>query len=561
MKSSETDEQSSEQTIQELLTVQARSLRRLENHFAPEVVEEQERRRFQKVRSLCVRLTSLIALLATAIVGGGEGVIYLKELWEKRATAEKYAEVGVRVYYDENNINIGKEFIGKALELSPNNSEYLYLDAYIDGMAEVRRLLNLDRPYTASELDAAHRAIAKSILLEQQAPQKPESYILQGQIYTALRESERAKKALSRAIFLDPDNDFAIMRLGVVEYRSGQRDRAVELFDKALKLNKESKWAHLWKGVIFSDEKKLDLAKASFNAALNIDARFDLALYNLGWVELKNKKRDYAKAEAFFRKTLRVNPSYKEAFYGMAMVYGYQKQYEVAHRYLSKALKIDKEFLTAWKWRGIVNYEMNKLQDANADFTAGLELDPSNADLFVRRARVSILSKKFEDALSDLMFANKLDKRNARTFLYLGQVYEALGQAEPAIESLNKALFINKKYSEAHAALGGVYRKQGDNKKAIEAYQNALNGSSYRRERFAIPMSQILRDLKRTNEAYQLINKMTLTERDSPDLWFALFETALSVGKLARAKAAFVEYQKLSPGSDKIALMRNKLKR
>ena len=561
MKSSEKNDQYSEQTIQEILTLQARSLSRLEKHFAPEVVEEQERRRFQKIRALCVRFTSVIALLATVIVGGMEGGIYLNELWEKRATAEKYAEVGVRVYYDENNIKIGKEFIGKALKLSPNNTEYMYLDAYIDGMAEVRRLLNLDRPYTASELDAAHRAIAKSILLEQQDPQKPESYILQGQIYTALRESGRAKKALSKAISLDPDNDFAIMRLGVVEYGSGQRDKAVELFDKALKLNKESKWAHLWKGIIFSDEKKLDLAKSSFNAALNIDPRFDLALYNLGWVELKTKKRDYAKAEAFFRKTLRVNPSYKEAFYGMGMVYGYQKQYEVAHRYLSKALKIDKAFLTAWKWRGIVNYEMNKLQDAEADFTAGLELDPTNANLLVRRARVSILSKKFENALPDLMFANKLDKRNARTFLYLGQVYVALGQMEPAIESLNKALSINKKYSEAHAALGGIYQKQGDNIKAIEAYQNALDSSSYRRERFGIPLSRILRDLNRTNEAYQLINKMTLTERNSPDLWLALFETALSVGKLTRAKSAFVEYQKLLPGSDQIALMRSKLKR
>ena len=119
MKSSEKNDQYSEQTIQEILTLQARSLSRLEKHFAPEVVEEQERRRFQKIRALCVRLTSVIALLATAIVGGMEGGIYLNELWEKRATAEKYAEVGVRVYYDENNIKIGKEFIGKALKLSP----------------------------------------------------------------------------------------------------------------------------------------------------------------------------------------------------------------------------------------------------------------------------------------------------------------------------------------------------------------------------------------------------------------------------------------------------------
>ena len=560
MKSSEKDDRKSEQTVQELLDIQTKSLKRLENHFAPEVVEEQEQRRFHRVRSLCVRLTSLIALLATAIIGGGEGLIYITKIWEKRATAEKYAEVGVRVYYDENNIDVAKEFIDKALQLSPNNAEYLYLDAYIDGMAEVRRLLNLDRPYTAGELNSAHRAIAKSILLEQQNPEKPEAFILQGQIYSALNEHQRAKKALSQAIQLDPSNDFAIMRLGVVEYKSGQRDSAFKLFEKALKLNVESKWAHLWKGIIFSDEKRLLEAGTAFNAALAIDPRFDLALYNLGWVELKNKKRNYAKAEAFFRKTLRVNPSYKEAFYGLGMVFGYQKQYEIAHRYFSKALALDKTFLTAWKWRGIVNYEMEKFKDAVGDFTEGLELDPSNAELLIRRARVSILSKKFKDALSDLRFAKKFGNKSARTFLYLGQVYIGLDQIEPAIESFRKALETDTKFSEAYGALGSIYRKRGENQKAIDAYQKALAATSYRRARYAIPLSQILADTNRVSEAYQVTNEVINEERDSPALWFALFNTAMSIGNLDRAKIAFAEYQKLSPSSDKIVSMRKQLK-
>ena len=110
-------------------------------------------------------------------------------------------------------------------------------------MSEVRRLFNLDRPYTAEELDAAYRAIAKSILLEQQEPDKPEAYILRGQIYAALKERERAIVSLERAIALAPLNDFAVMRLGVVEYGAGQTDKALDLFDEALALNPNSKWA------------------------------------------------------------------------------------------------------------------------------------------------------------------------------------------------------------------------------------------------------------------------------------------------------------------------------
>jgi hypothetical protein len=32
-------------------------------------------------------------------------------------------------------------FLGKALELAPDDADYLYMDAYIDGMAAVRDLV------------------------------------------------------------------------------------------------------------------------------------------------------------------------------------------------------------------------------------------------------------------------------------------------------------------------------------------------------------------------------------------------------------------------------------
>ena len=83
----------------------------------------------------------------------------------------------------------------------------------------------------------------------------------------------------------------------------------------------------------------------------------------------QGEEKNYAGAEELFRKALSVNPSYKEALYGLGMVYGYQNQYEIAHGYLSKALDLDPGFLTAWKWRGIVSYEMKNFEDAISDFS------------------------------------------------------------------------------------------------------------------------------------------------------------------------------------------------
>ncbi len=90
------------------------------------------------------------------------------------------------------------------------------MDAYIDGMAAVRDLFNLDRPYNAAELNAAHEALAKSVLLENQQPESAEPYILRGQIYAALKDHDRARKTLLKAVQFDPKNDFALMRLGLL---------------------------------------------------------------------------------------------------------------------------------------------------------------------------------------------------------------------------------------------------------------------------------------------------------------------------------------------------------
>ena len=548
-----------QEDLRDLIALQTAAIKRLEEHFAPASQEEIEERRFQRIRNLILRGISIGAIVVSGVLGAWEFGVYLKESWDVRAAAKNYADVGVSLYYEENNVTVAKEFIEKALELSPDNSNFLYLDAYIDGMSEVRRLFNLDRPYNAEELDAAYRAVAKSILLAQQEPGKPEAYILRGQIYAALKENERAISALETAIAIDPRNDFALMRLGVVEYSIGKSDKAIALFDEALEINPQSKWALLWKGITYSESRKLEKARESFTASLEIDPRFDLALYNLAWLHLKGKDKDYPTAERLFRKALAVNPSYKEAFYGLGMVYGYQSQYEIAHGYFTKALDLDGGFLTGWKWRGIVSYEMKNFSEAIDDFTQGLALDPSNADLFVRRARVALLTENYDDALKDLLLAKKFDESSPRTFLYLAQVYRALDRFDPAFEAIAQALDLNPSYADAYSLRADIENSLGQYEKAIDSYRRALGSTNYRQERFVVPMSKILVATGQYKKAFLELDKLASAGSRAEEVWKDLFSVALKIGKEARAREALAEYVRLAPASDYIDVMRKQL--
>ncbi len=542
-------------SLQSVIASQNELLKKLQSTFGAEEEEERQRR----IVKLFLRGASLIALAISGLIATWELGAYLKESWETDQLAQGYAKVGLELYYEENNADVARQFLGKALELSPDDADYLYMDAYIDGMAAVRDLFNLDRPYNADELNAAHEALAKSVLLENQQPESAEPYILRGQIYAALKDHDRARETLSKAISLDPKNDFALMRLGVVEYNAGNLGDAKTYLSKALALNPESKWVHLWNGVIASDGGKIDEAMGHFTKALEVDPRFDLAHYNIAWAYLGRKPKVYDKAERSFRKALTLNPNYKQSLYGLGMVFGYQRDYEVAHGYMSKALELDPQFLTARKWRGIVNEELGDLDSAHADFSAAIAIDPSQPDLYVRRSRALTKSKNFSGALSDLQFAKRLDPKNSRIELYLSRIYQKLGQSDAAIDSVNNALAIKPSYADALAHRAELFLEAGDWDKAISDYETAIKSTSYRQDRFYLEIGKVYAGKKTFTKAVQNFRKARRINKANGAAWKAETEAHIALGNKVDAAKALKKYILLNPEDEDIKTLKTQI--
>jgi tetratricopeptide (TPR) repeat protein len=542
-------------TLHSVIAQQNDLLQKLHATFGTEEEEERQRR----LVKLFLRGASLIALAISGLIGSWELGAYLKESWEIDRLAKGYAQVGVELYYEENNANVARKFLGKALELAPDDADYLYMDAYIDGMAAVRDLFNLDRPYTADELNAAHEALAKSVLLENQQPDSAEPYILRGQIYAALKDHERARDVLLKAVRLDPRTDFALMRLGVVEYNAGNKDSATSYMKQALALNPESKWAHLWNGVMASDAGKTNQALAHFGKSLAVDPRFDLAHYNIAWAYLGQKPKAYDKAEAAFRKALALNPNYKQAFYGLGMVFGYQNEYTVAREYLTKALDLDAQFLTALKWRGIVNDELGNLDEALSDFSAAISIDPSQADLYVRRSRALTKGDEFTDALADLQFAKRLDQKNPRIELYLSRIYNELGQFSASMDSVNNALELRAGFADALAHRASLHLANGFPDNAVTDYKSAITSTSYRLDRFYLKIGQIRTTQKALDLAVVALREARAINPANAAAWKAETNALLELGDRRGAAYALEQYVRLSPNDPDIKELQSKL--
>jgi tetratricopeptide (TPR) repeat protein len=538
------------------MRLQSEALQKIAAHYA----QPENESRLKRLQSIIIKAGTISAIVIGGVLGGGEALIYLWEQQNIRTMADDYASVGKEIYYRENNGEVALTFIDKAINLQPKNSEYRYDKAYIEGMAVVRTLLNLDRDYTAKELNQTHNALAKAILLERQAPEKPDSHILRGQIYSALRDYKRAKEAIQKALVLDPKNSFALVRMAVVDYNSKRIEAARSNLNSAIDANPNFKWAYLWHGIISSDNGKIVEARKWFNKALKVDPRFGLAFYNRGWSYLKSGDRDYVQAEKNFRSALRYNPDYKEAWYGLGFVYGSQNRYEIALQYLNRAVGIDNQFLTGWKWRGIINDELGRYKEALKDFSKAIALHPANADLYVRRARVSIKSKSFQTALKDLFRAMKINPKNSRIQYYTGNVYAALEQNNEAIESYGKAIKLKSNYSEAFAARAEVFEKQGNATRARSDLDTAVVSAKYRRERFYFKRAEF-------NERHGENNTAVVDYKDArkinPRFAKAWLGEARVLNKLGHGELAYksvVEYVKLRPTDMVGTTLRNQLK-
>lgn len=522
-----------------------RYMRELRDHFEPfsglaEKVPE-------KWAALVKRAKVFAKLGVVAVILFKVGGWYLKKR-HLHKMADRYAEVARRLYYSENNPEVALPFVDKAIELESEDPDYIFLRSYIKGMAATRKLLNLGRPFNKQELDQAHQAYAEAVFLQGLEPKRPEPYILQGQILSALKDHVRAKESILKAVELDPSSDFAHLRLAMVQLDEEDVEGAGKSLDRALELNPKSKWAWLWKGILARDYRKdRDAARACYEKALELDPRFDMALFNLGTTWLGGKDKDYAKVREFMLKALAINPDYKEACYQIGLAYGYEDNYPVAKVWTDKAIALDSGFLEAYKLRGVINVEMKKFEEAVRDYNSAIQLDPMNADLYVRRARANEQLGRIDDALTDLRFAYDLKPDAVRTLLYLGDVYVKAGRGELALGYYDQAISLESTSGDAYARKADVLAGLGREADALAAIEKAIEVATRKPERFWLKKGALLEKAKHPAEARAAYVKARTLNPKLLAAWRKEMELAQAAGDAAAAEAAKAKCLELDP--------------
>lgn len=146
-------------------------------------------------------------------------------------------------------------------------------------------------------------------------------------------------------------------------------------FDNTLKLNPRNDKAQNGIGMVLLGQKKYNDARVIFHAILSIymlSQIKDQVIFNLGLSYVYVD--DFSSAISYFNKSLKINPSFQQAYHIRGFCKFKKNQFSEAIRDFNNAIKIDKHDSASYYYRGLSNLAIQKREEACSDFYKAAEL-------------------------------------------------------------------------------------------------------------------------------------------------------------------------------------------
>ena len=141
-------------------------------------------------------------------------------------------------------------------------------------------------------------------------------HLAQADRHAALENYERAAMAYRVAAAVAPDDDRALVRLGLAARQLGDSRQTIDAFTRVLRVNPRHAGAHYFLGLTYFEQGDLERAARHGAAAVRLAPDFADAHATLGAILLQQGKR--AEAAHHFRQALRLRPELEMARRGLA---------------------------------------------------------------------------------------------------------------------------------------------------------------------------------------------------------------------------------------------------
>lgn len=262
-------------------------------------------------------------------------------------------------------------------------------------------------------------------------PNRVDVYILEGGIYSALNNTEMARKAYSAALSIDPDNPEAYLLVGKAFFEKGDYDSAMVKFNAAIE-NYQPKYDQINR-VLFQNVPEVD------NALKHQIIRL--------WADNETQELDeVVKVRLGFDGGINAHKRSVETFY-----------------------KTTDGVAQSYYWLSLTYRKLKNNDRALESLTKSLEYMPDDLDALFFTGELLIVEKKYGNAIPYFEKVTALRTDDLYAWFYTAVCHQQLKNYQKAIDIYEgNVLALDPNNIEAMTNLAFVYRELGNNKKSLE---------------------------------------------------------------------------------------------
>jgi TolB-like protein/Flp pilus assembly protein TadD len=198
----------------------------------------------------------------------------------------------------------------------------------------------------------------------------------------------------------------------------------------------------------------------------------------------KETDEGFAKAIEYYQKSIDLDPSYADAYLGLANTYGfiaYQRRVDYAEgsvkaeNLLAKALALDPQLSYAHALSGMIKFQFRcDRPGAEKELSRALELNPNDMAALDYHSYYLLELGRTDEAIAEKKRVLEYDPVSVGTSSELGLYYLIAGRNDGAIEQLQRTLELDPNYPSALTRLGRAYANQEKYDQAVVEIKRAI---------------------------------------------------------------------------------------
>ena len=191
--------------------------------------------------------------------------------------------------------------------------------------------------------------LSKSLSVDETDPQ---TLILLGYCYRELGQVENAIYCFEKSISLNENSDEAYVQLGQI-FWDRQDSTAIKYYKSAISINPNNRDAYYNLGLVYHSIKELSKSRDAYHKIIEFgikDSYFVEAHYNIAMILMDDYKEQHHHKNAlnnYLIEVVRVNPNHYLGYFRMAICYQTLGDVRNAEQYYRKTLEINPEFKEA----------------------------------------------------------------------------------------------------------------------------------------------------------------------------------------------------------------------